>query len=194
MKWYSYVVNLLILKTNSRVNKTHQAIAALICRDHCKHNPDFFRQSANLIKQEFAQRLDGEINKSPEQIEKIRAEKPHIEVLIGDLAFLLSENLIEYRHAKKIFHDAWEIDPYAWDLCWYLSGILTGEKLLEETKGGELDGIILAAISKNPKAVADIKDGKEKAAGSILGAIMREHKGINPKEAMGRIVELVLST
>jgi aspartyl-tRNA(Asn)/glutamyl-tRNA(Gln) amidotransferase subunit B len=41
----------------------------------------------------------------------------------------------------------------------------------------ELEGIIERAIAADPAAVAQVRAGKTKAAGAIVGAVMRETKG-----------------
>ena len=43
---------------------------------------------------------------------------------------------------------------------------------------GQLLEIVRRAIAGNPKAVADFKKGKTKAADAIKGAVMRETKGL----------------
>jgi aspartyl-tRNA(Asn)/glutamyl-tRNA(Gln) amidotransferase subunit B len=41
----------------------------------------------------------------------------------------------------------------------------------------ELEGIVQRAIDANPRAVEELKGGKQKAVGAIVGAVMRETKG-----------------
>jgi aspartyl-tRNA(Asn)/glutamyl-tRNA(Gln) amidotransferase subunit B len=48
--------------------------------------------------------------------------------------------------------------------------------------------MIARAIAANPKAVADFKKGKTKAADSIKGAIMRETKGMARMELVQQLV------
>src|SRR5207248_6374067 len=48
--------------------------------------------------------------------------------------------------------------------------------------------IVRRAIAANPKAVADYKKGKVKAADAIKGAVMRETKGMAKTEIVQRIV------
>ena len=48
--------------------------------------------------------------------------------------------------------------------------------------------IVRRAIAANPKAVADFKKGKTKAADAIKGAVMRETKGMAKTEAVQQIV------
>ncbi len=84
-----------------------------------------------------------------------------------------------------------------------LAGVLDGtgapadimrEKGLEQVSdAGELEEIVRRAVEANPKAVADIRGGKEKAKGAIVGFVMKETKGrANPK-LVGELIDKVLS-
>jgi aspartyl-tRNA(Asn)/glutamyl-tRNA(Gln) amidotransferase subunit B len=53
---------------------------------------------------------------------------------------------------------------------------------------GQLVEIVRRAIAANPKAVADYKKGKTKAADAIKGAVMRETKGMAKTEAVQQIL------
>jgi aspartyl-tRNA(Asn)/glutamyl-tRNA(Gln) amidotransferase subunit B len=53
---------------------------------------------------------------------------------------------------------------------------------------GQLIEIVRRAIAANPKAVADYKKGKTKAADAIKGAVMRETKGMAKTEAVQQIL------
>jgi len=48
--------------------------------------------------------------------------------------------------------------------------------------------IVACAIAANPKAVADFKKGKTKAADAIKGAVMRETKGMARMELVQQLV------
>jgi aspartyl-tRNA(Asn)/glutamyl-tRNA(Gln) amidotransferase subunit B len=56
------------------------------------------------------------------------------------------------------------------------------------TDEGQLAEIVRRAITANPKAVADFKKGKTKAADAIKGAVMRETKGQANTETVNRIL------
>ncbi len=43
--------------------------------------------------------------------------------------------------------------------------------------GHELDGIVQRALDANPRAIEELRGGKQKAVGAIIGAVMRETKG-----------------
>lgn len=53
---------------------------------------------------------------------------------------------------------------------------------------GQLVEIVRKAIAANPKAVADYKKGKTKAADAIKGAVMRETKGMAKMETVQQLV------
>lgn len=53
---------------------------------------------------------------------------------------------------------------------------------------GELRALIQRAIAANPKAVADYKKGKTKAADAIKGAVMRETRGMAKTELVQQIL------
>jgi aspartyl-tRNA(Asn)/glutamyl-tRNA(Gln) amidotransferase subunit B len=53
---------------------------------------------------------------------------------------------------------------------------------------GQLLEIVRRAIAANPKAVADYKNGKTKAADAIKGAIMRETKGMAKTELVQKLM------
>jgi aspartyl-tRNA(Asn)/glutamyl-tRNA(Gln) amidotransferase subunit B len=53
---------------------------------------------------------------------------------------------------------------------------------------GQLLEIVRRAIAANPKAVADYKKGKTKAADAIKGAVMRETKGMAKTDVVQRLL------
>jgi aspartyl-tRNA(Asn)/glutamyl-tRNA(Gln) amidotransferase subunit B len=59
---------------------------------------------------------------------------------------------------------------------------------------GQLREIVRRAIAGNPKAVADFKKGKTKAADAIKGAVMRETKGMARTEVVQQLLMEELAT
>jgi aspartyl-tRNA(Asn)/glutamyl-tRNA(Gln) amidotransferase subunit B len=57
-----------------------------------------------------------------------------------------------------------------------------------EADASRIAEIVRKAIAANPKAVADFKKGKTKAADAIKGAVMRETKGLAKADVVQRIV------
>lgn len=143
-------------------------MALLIAKDYIKKPDGFYIALKNLIANDLFSLMGDEWD-----IKTVDIEKFHINGLLSDLAFLLSAGQIEARHVKKILEDAWNEDPYAWDLCWYLSDT----KILDEVSGDDLGVIVKKIIELNPKVMEDIKKGKKQAIGFLVGKVMKETKG-----------------
>jgi len=167
------------------MNRTQQIIALLIAKDYIHRPDDFYMALKNLMLNDLFGLMGDECD-----IERVDKEKPHIKGVLSDLAFLLSGNQIEARHAHKILVDAWDYEPYAWDLCWYLSDT----QLLAEATGDELSLIVSKVIEANPKAADDIKNGKKKAIGFLVGQIMKETKGKSSPNQVKEEIEKALSS
>ena len=54
---------------------------------------------------------------------------------------------------------------------------IVSERSLALAGADELGGIVDRAIAANERAVAELKGGKQKAIGALVGAVMRETKG-----------------
>lgn len=161
------------------MNKTQQIIGLLIAKDYIKKPEKFYESLATLMTNDLFALMGDEW-----EISRVEKEKPHIQGLLSDLAFLLSGDQIKSRHAKKILEDAWGTESYAWDICWYLSDT----KLLEEVSGGDLGLIVAKIIEANPKVKVDIEKGKKQAIGFLIGQIMKETKGkTDPNQAKREI-------
>jgi aspartyl-tRNA(Asn)/glutamyl-tRNA(Gln) amidotransferase subunit B len=59
---------------------------------------------------------------------------------------------------------------------------------IKEVDADALRAAVVSAIAANPKAVADFKKGKDAAKMSIVGAVMRAHKGV-PNELVRQLVD-----
>ncbi len=57
------------------------------------------------------------------------------------------------------------------------------------SEGGELEGIVAAAVEANPDAAEQIKAGNGKAIGVIVGAVMKETKGRADGGEVNRLIE-----
>jgi len=61
--------------------------------------------------------------------------------------------------------------------------------LIQSNDTGPIDAAIEALIAQNPKSLADYKAGKQAAFGSLVGAIMKSTKGLNPRLVQQRLKE-----
>ncbi len=97
--------------------------------------------------------------------------------LIADCAKAKAAGVLENRHIKKIIADCWNFPYIGYDLIQYCKET----KILEEANSDELVVLVKQAIIDLPKAVAELKQGKEKAIGAIVGAVMKKQKA-NPAD------------
>jgi len=165
------------------MDKTNQAMVMIIASAHMEKPSEFYKTLKDLLFNDLFGLMGDEWTMT-----NVEEDKWHINGVLHDLSLLMTGEVIEHRHAKTILHDAWATEPYAWDMCWYLSDT----KILEEASVDELDTIILELLKDHDKIVKDIKNGKTKAAGSLIGPIMRATGGkANPKELTDRILKLV---
>jgi aspartyl-tRNA(Asn)/glutamyl-tRNA(Gln) amidotransferase subunit B len=67
------------------------------------------------------------------------------------------------------------------------------ERSLGMAGGDELEGIVDRALEANPQAVEELKGGKAKAIGAIVGFVMRETKGRADGGEVNRLVREKLS-
>ncbi len=64
--------------------------------------------------------------------------------------------------------------------------------LSTKADAGELEGVVKKAIESNPKAVEDYKAGKKKAAGAIVGFVMKEMKGKCDPATVNQMISKIL--
>jgi aspartyl-tRNA(Asn)/glutamyl-tRNA(Gln) amidotransferase subunit B len=66
-------------------------------------------------------------------------------------------------------------------------GVESVDRLIDElglkavTGGDELTGLLDAVIAESPKAVEDFRAGKQQALGPLIGKVMKQLKGADPK-------------
>ena len=165
------------------MDKLSQVFILLLTKDRIETPKELYNELNKLITNDLFSLMGDDWD-----IARVNAEKPHIQNAISDIAFLMTSKVIEHRHAKIILSEAWNTDQYAWELYWYL----LDSQILAEKDGNELDDILTQVFAKNEKAVQDIKDGKVKAVGSLIGQVMKLSGGkADPKTISKRILELL---
>lgn len=99
--------------------------------------------------------------------------------LVADCALLQAHGFIEARHAKKIIRDCWNYPYVGFDLVQYARAT----KIFDEAGGDEILTFVRAVLAdaNYAKAVAQVKEGKDKAIGALVGAVMKKVKG-DPKQ------------
>jgi len=92
-----------------------------------------------------------------------------------ELIRLVEEGAIAQKTAKEVFAEMAETGKPP-------SGIIEARGLRQISDADELETIVERVLEENPKALADLRGGKRKAQGFLMGQVMRATKGkANPK-------------
>jgi len=99
--------------------------------------------------------------------------------LIADCALLQAHGYIESRHVKKILKDCWNYPYVGFDLVQYAHA----SKIFDEASGDSLMIEVRAVLAdvNYAKTVEQVKGGRDKAIGALVGAVMKKVKG-DPKQ------------
>ena len=104
---------------------------------------------------------------------------------LASLIALLEKSVINNQTAKDVFAVMFEsdVDPAAY---------VEEHGLKIESDSGLLEETVKKILDANPKAVGELKEGKDKVIGFLMGQVMKEMKGkANPPQVSGMIHKLV---
>ncbi|OIO10067.1 MAG: aspartyl/glutamyl-tRNA amidotransferase subunit B [Elusimicrobia bacterium CG1_02_63_36] len=101
---------------------------------------------------------------------------------IGELLGLMREGRISGKIAKEVFSKAWETGKSP-------AAIVEELGLVQVSDAGAIEAWVLEALSENPKAVEDLRAGKKRAAGAIVGAVMKKSNGKANPALVNKIIE-----
>jgi len=89
---------------------------------------------------------------------------------LGDLVALIDEGKISGKIAKQVFYECFSSgdDPQS---------IVDKKGLTQISDSTELEGLVGAVLSENPKIIEDLREGKKKAMGFVMGQIMKATRG-----------------
>jgi aspartyl-tRNA(Asn)/glutamyl-tRNA(Gln) amidotransferase subunit B len=136
------------------------------------------KQAANWLQSELFARLNAEALSiegcpvSPEQL--------------GELVLLIAKGTLSGRTGKEVFAKVWETRAAPSDLVLELG-------LAQVLDPREIGRWVLEAMAENPKAVSDVKAGKERAASALVGAVMKKSKGRANPDLVNRLIKENLS-
>jgi len=131
----------------------------------------------NILATEMLGRLNAE--------NKTAAEVPFEAAHLGRLAALVFAGTLSSKGAKDVFAKMWETgkDPQA---------LVSELGLAQVSDDGQVLEWVRQALAANPKAVSDLKGGKDAAIGSLVGAVMKLSRGkANPALVNKMIKEAV---
>ncbi|MCA9040625.1 MAG: Asp-tRNA(Asn)/Glu-tRNA(Gln) amidotransferase GatCAB subunit B, partial [Planctomycetaceae bacterium] len=107
------------------------------------------------------------------------------------LAALLSKVLkgdLTIKSAREVFMDLIEL-PVAECTTARIDQIIDEKGLGALQDTGQIAEVISAVVARNEKAASDIREGKLQAAGPMIGQVMKELKGADPKTVRQMIID-----
>lgn len=110
------------------------------------------------------------------------AEFPVTSELLAELLRQIAEKKVTIQSARKIFAQLLsEADQHAILSVDRIGEIIVEEKLEIVSDTGALETVIAAVLAKNEAMAADVRGGKLAAVGPLIGQVMRDLKGADPK-------------
>ncbi|MCA8997365.1 MAG: Asp-tRNA(Asn)/Glu-tRNA(Gln) amidotransferase subunit GatB [Planctomycetaceae bacterium] len=142
---------------------------------------DDAKQAANWVTQDVLR----EMNDRRLNVE----EFPIGAEVLGTVLKRVSEKTITIKSAREVFvallEDADEDREVTVSRVDHLIDD-RGLKVVSDT--GALDAAIAAAVAESPKAVEDFNAGKQQAVGAIIGKVMKQVRGADPKQVREQII------
>ena len=115
----------------------------------------------------------------------------------AELASLLqkiSDNVITTKSAREVFTTLLaDADAGTQPTPERIEQIISNNGLAIVSDTGQLDGVIAAVVGRNAKAADDFRNGKQAAIGRLIGEVMREVKGADPKVVRQMIIDTIMS-
>ncbi len=100
---------------------------------------------------------------------------------LAELIALVAGGTVAQNTAKKVFAEMAETGKSA-------TAIVEEKGLKQVSDAGELEGIVLGVLRDNPEAVADLRAGRKKAQGFLMGQVMRATKGQANPQVVARLI------
>lgn len=137
------------------------------------------KQAANWITSELFGLMKGGV-----AIADVKVRPEHLAGLVS----LVKRGVLNVRSAREVLAKQY-LDPRP------AEDYVAEMGLVQVSDRAGLEEVLRRALAANPKAVADLKAGKDKAAGAIVGFAMRETKGrANPALLNEILADLLKST
>ncbi len=151
----------------------------------------YFEKASSYLKSPLAPKiisnwitteLLGRLNTSNCPIEKGVISPEALAELVG----LILNGTISGKIAKIVFEEMWSHNKFP-------KQIIQEKGLVQVSNEKEIEVWVLESISKNPKAVEEYKNGKEKAIGALVGYIMKISKGKANPDLVNQILKKKLA-
>ncbi|SFH85564.1 Asp-tRNA(Asn)/Glu-tRNA(Gln) amidotransferase subunit GatB [Planctomicrobium piriforme] len=152
------------------------------------------KQTANWMTQEVLR----ELNEKRISIQQF----PMPSGVLGSLVKHVVDGEISVKSAREIFNTGMHLTfqdvpsnfegiptpPPSLTPSWIQQEIATkGLKIVSDT--GALDNAIAAALAESAKAIEDFRSGKQQALGAVIGKVMKQVKGADPKTVRELIIQ-----
>lgn len=137
------------------------------------------KQAANWITQDVAR----ELNERGVSIDEFSLSA----ATLGEILRLIAAGDLANKGAREVFNELLEQDePQPSDVAGAI------DKLgLSPADDSEIEAIADAVIANNAKAADDVRDGKDAAVGPMIGQVMKQLKGADPKTVRAFLIERI---
>ena len=140
------------------------------------------KPAANWVTQEVLRELKGR------RIEEFAVPSG----VLGDLVRRVEARELSSKAAREVFETLLAQGESGEKLTKKSIDRVVDEKGLAAVGGGaQLEAAIEAALEQHERAVADVKRGNDKAAGPIIGTVMKNVKGADPKAVRDAILAAI---
>ena len=110
--------------------------------------------------------------------------------VLGVLLKRIHENVLTVKSARDVFSLLLgEAEEERTPVAERVDQLIDEKGLRTVNDTAALDTAIAAAIADSPKAVEDFQAGKQQAVGALIGKVMKQVKGADPKAVRERIIE-----
>ena len=101
---------------------------------------------------------------------------PVTPAMLGGLIVRITDNTLSTKMAKEVFEAMWQGEGDA-------DAVITQRGLKQVTDGDALGKLVDAVLAANPDQVAQLRSGKDKVLGFLVGQIMKKSQGkANPQQ------------
>ncbi len=152
-----------------------------------KHMGDFFEEVSSLtnLPKKVSNWLMTETLRLQKEKDMEQDDIPFSAAHLASLIKLCEDGTINNTTSKEVFEQMFkeDVDPLKY---------VDEKGLKSNSDEGELEVIIKQAIDENPKAIEDYNNGKKKALGAIVGAVMKKTSGKANPAVINRLLDKML--
>tara|TARA_B100001123_G_scaffold54975_2_gene58274 strand:- start:801 stop:1328 length:528 start_codon:yes stop_codon:yes gene_type:complete len=131
------------------------------------------KRAANWVSQDVLRTL----NERDLNIDQLGIDAAGLATLIG----LINDGQLTTRSGREVFAALADGDGGEGTIAERIDHIVDERGLAIVADTGALDSVIDAAIARNQQAAEDFQAGKDAAIGKLIGEVMRETGGADPK-------------